>query len=776
MSLTADPPAGSFSNLLLDGLPPLREPGFWNGIARGYIPGDKLLIDSSLKLHKSAAEEIDPVTYEVVRYSLMNINVEHNALLQKLAVSQVVILSRDYQTAMLTDDGEVLFVGPGVQYFANTASLCVQYTLENRSANPGIKPGDMFMINDAFVGAPHQMDTCIAAPVFVGDELFCWVTNTLHYQDIGGTVPGSFCHDATDAFHEGLHWPPIKIVEGGRLRDDVEQLFQRQSRFPAIIGMDLRAAIAADENARKKIITLVERYGADVVKGVMQGTLKAGEDLFVERLSSIPDGRWSHRFYTEGALPGERSVSTLQINLTKIGDRIIVDNRGTDPQVGSINMTFGPLAGSVLGGMMGQMVADLGGAYGGAYRRVEFRPEPGTILCSDYPAAISPTPFTAINTVNAVAIATAKMMSCGNEETAKLILGPQFTHPAGSTGLAGLTTSGEQFVVAGGEMMLGSFGGSPSRDGLDFGGHWWIPSGIGPNVEDLEAFNPIVYLYRRALTPGLDGAGRHRGGLGFVYAMALRGIAGGIVLYTMGESFTKGPGLLGGTPGSRATVKVNHGGRVFEEMAAGRFDTEIDAYGGTVEELPWKTQGHPLTDGDVLEGLFPSVAGYGDPLLREPEAVLTDIVEHGLTEEAAARVYGVVIENGLVLADATAAKRLELRRERLGGREPGEPVAPPPGAQAVGDVLRIVDGRWWSNGADLGPVDGNYKSGTVLVERPVRLAGPEFEAPDTEQADRMLIREYFCPVTGYLIESELSLAEHEPLQDIQIRPFGSDRG
>lgn len=769
MSLTAEPTIDS-----LDALPEVREPGFWDGVSRGYIPEAELRIDPSLKLHKSVADQIDPVTYEVIRYSLLNINVEHNALLQKLAVSQVVILSRDYQTAMLTEDGEVLFVGPGVQYFANTASLCVQYTLENRSANPGIKPGDMFLISDAFIGAPHQMDCCVAAPVFVDDELFCWVTNTLHYQDVGGTVPGSFCHDATEAFQEGLHWPPMKIVEAGRLRDDVEQLFQRQSRFPAIVGMDLRAAIAADENARKKIVALVERYGADVVKGVMQGTLEAGEELFVERLRSIPDGRWSHRFYTEGALPGERTVATLQVNLTKAGDRIIVDNRGTDPQAGSISMTFGPFAGSVLAGIMGQVVADLGGAYGGAYRRVEFRPEPGTILCADYPAAISPTPFTAINTINAVGIATAKMLSCGDEETRKLILGPQFTHPGGSMGLAGLTTSGEQFVVAGGEMMLGSFGGSPTRDGLDFGGHWWIPSGIGPNIEDLEAFNPIVYLYRRALQPGLDGAGRRRGGLGFVYAMALHGVQGGMVLYTMGESFSKGAGLLGAPPGGRATVKINHGGSVFADLAAGRFETDIDAYGGTVEELPWKTQGHPLSDGDVLEGVFSSVAGYGDPLLREPELVLGDIVEHGLSDEAAQRVYGVVVEKGAVLADLTDAKRRELRRERLGGAEPADPVAPPAGATAVGDVLHIVGGHWWSNGADLGPVGENYKTATVVVERPIRIAGPEFEAPDTEQADRVVLRDYICPVTGYIIESEIALAEHEPLHDIEIRPTGSD--
>jgi N-methylhydantoinase B len=302
---------------LLDDLPEVRDPAFWDGTQQSYIPGPELKIDPSLKLHRSFARDIDPVTYELIRYSLLNINLEHTALLQKLAVSQLVILSRDYQCAMLTEDAEIVLVGPCIQFFAKLAGLGVQYVLEHRAKNPGIAPGDIFFTNDCYIGASHQQDGSLLAPVFVGDELFCWVTNTLHYQDVGGGSVGSFCHDASDAWQDPPHWPPVKMVERGQLREDIERLFVRQSRFPAVVGMDLRAAIAAIEFVRGKMTELVARYGADVVKGVMRGMLDAGERLFVERLRAIPNGRWSHRFYSEGAKPGDKSIYTLQVNITK---------------------------------------------------------------------------------------------------------------------------------------------------------------------------------------------------------------------------------------------------------------------------------------------------------------------------------------------------------------------------------------------------------------------------------------------------------------------------
>ena len=224
---------------LLDELPRSRDRTFWDGVKQLH-PRARPRSRSLAKVASARCATIDPITYELIRYSLININLEHTALIQKLAVSQLVILSRDYQSAMLTEDGEIVLVGPCIQFFAKLAALGAQYVLEHRSRNPGIAPGDMFFTNDCFIGASHQMDGSLVAPVFIGDELFCWITNTLHYQDVGGGSVGSWCHDAEDAWHDPPHWPPVKIVERGLLRNDIEGLFLRQSRLPLTVGMDLR--------------------------------------------------------------------------------------------------------------------------------------------------------------------------------------------------------------------------------------------------------------------------------------------------------------------------------------------------------------------------------------------------------------------------------------------------------------------------------------------------------------------------------------------------------
>jgi N-methylhydantoinase B len=742
--------------------------GFWDGVAHSYIPPAELRIGGGLALHREVSEEVDPVTHEVIRYALLQVNLEHSALIQRLCVSPIVMLTRDFQTTLLTEDGELVFLGPNLQYFSNCHSLTVKWTLEHRSDNPGIGPGDVFLSNDPFVGAPHQPDTALMAPVFVEGELFCWVANSLHYSDVGGSIPGSFCIDAQDTWAEPMSWPPVKLVEGGRVRREIEELFARQSRLPHALVMDLHAALAAIGAAQRKIEALVARYGAAVVKAVMRRTVDASEAAFAQRLAQIPEGRWSHRAFTEAAVPGDRGIYAYQINVTKSGGRLIVDNRGTDPQAGSINVTYAAFAGAVLAAITQQMTADLAGAYGGVYRLIEFRPQPGLLNCADFPAAVSPSgAFTTEMQLNIAGIVVAKMLGCAAAEVRDLALGPCIPHFYGTV-QGGADARGNIFIFPNTDGMMGSLGGMPNRDGIDVGGHYWIPDGIASNCEDLESQYPLLILSRRLLPAGADGAGRRRGGLGFVETTIPHGaLAFQLALYS-NESFTKAQGLFGGNPGSRASLRVRRGTDVAEQLAAGGVPVSIDDLDGEEEAAGFKAAPLNMGAADVWEWVSPTTAGYGDPLLREPESVLADAVAIGLSEEVAERVYGVVISAGRVDAEATSQRRRTLRSERLDGRNAGEPSDPPNGALRVGDLLHVVDGRWWCSGADLGPVSGNYREQCVIRETPVRMVAPEFDAHDVEMADQIVLREYLCPVTGYRIDAELARVGDPLLHDISL--------
>jgi N-methylhydantoinase B len=504
------------------------------------------------------------------------------------------------------------------------------------------------------------------------------------------------------------------------------------------------------------------------VKAVMLRTLDAGEALFAQRLEQIPDGTWSHRAYTEAAVPGDRNIYAYQINLTKSGGRLIVDNHGTDPQAGSINVTYAAFAGAVLAAITQQMASDLSGAYGGVYRRVDIRPEPGLLNCADFPAAVSPSgAFTTEMQLDAAAIVVAKMLACATGEVRELALGPCIPHFYSNI-VGGLDAAGNPFIFPNTNGMIGALGGMPARDGVDSGGHFWIPDGIANNSEDVEAQYPLLVLSRRLLAGGADGAGRHRGGLGFVETTTIRDALGAQIPIHANEAFTKGQGVLGGNPGSRASFRVKHGTDVGPRLAAGDVPTAIDALAGDEQPVVFKGAPVDVGPGDVWEWTSPTAAGHGDPLRREPAAVLDDVAALRLDLATAQRVYGVLIADGAVDELGTRTRREVLRRERLGGATPGDEVAPPPGARPVGDVLHVVDGRWWSNGADLGPVSANYRQGCALRETPARQIGPEFEADDVEMADMMVLREYLCPVTGYRIDAEIARAGEPLLHDLRL--------
>lgn len=743
----------------------------WDGIQRSYMPPETLCIDPSLRLFEARAGQVDPITFEVVRNALISANFEHGALLEKLCVSPVLLFGRDFQTSLLSANGELACMGPNIQYFGNSASRTAQWTLERRSANPGIRPGDMFFNNDAYVGSPHQNDCVLLAPVFVGDELFAWVSNIIHHVDVGGSVPKQHS-GATEVWQEAPLFPSFKLVENRVPREDLIAMFIRQSRLPLMIECDLRAAIAACEATRGKIEAMVERYGAQTVASVLAGALDAGERLFRDRLGTIPDGRWSHRVYTEAAVPGDRGVYCYQTNITKRGDRLIVDNGGTDPQVGAISLTFGPYSGAVFAALTSQMAADLAGVYGGVYRCVEFDLEPGLLSSPNHPAPIS---YTGANPVGsciyAATIAVGKMLSCSADPDVRaLALGPTIPH---------FYTNGLEFDRPGGGLdlfssldgMFGSLGAMPDRDGVAAGGHSWIPESVAPNIENYEHQSPLLFLYRRYLDGGAEGAGRTRGGLGVEQAFAQHGVEAGRASSHMNESFAKSQGQWGGNPGSRSFFRIHRGVGLAQRFAGGDIPERSEEIGGSVTALAYKGPSEPLGPDDVIEWATPTTGGWGDPLSRDPARVAADVASGDFTGENVARVYGVVLTEGEVDGEATAALRCRMRGDRMGRAPLRDPA--PHGSEccghAVGDALVITDGHWNCRcGEALGPATANYKDGALFREMTAQQVAPEYLSEDPEMADQVMLREWLCPGCGVRIDTELVRRGDPVLHDVMI--------
>jgi N-methylhydantoinase B len=216
----------------------------WDGKAYPYKPRPDIPIGGGLTLHTEVADELDPISFEVLSNRMWNLNEEHADTIQRVSGSPVVVENYDFNTCIQIESGEPFLFAPYIQYFTGAAELIIKYTLENRSENPGIEPGDIFICNDTLIAGSHQMDIAVYAPVFIDGKLFCWVFNACHSRDVGGVEPGGFCIQAPNHYYEAPSLRAVKVADSKGIRSDIEDTFLRFSRIPDMLALELRSQIA----------------------------------------------------------------------------------------------------------------------------------------------------------------------------------------------------------------------------------------------------------------------------------------------------------------------------------------------------------------------------------------------------------------------------------------------------------------------------------------------------------------------------------------------------
>jgi N-methylhydantoinase B len=688
----------------------------------------------------------------------------------------------------MTNRGDFVYFGPYLQFHAGMQDMQVKWILENRSQNPGIRDGDMFLSNDPWVGTCHQNDVMLCCPVFHGDELFCWVANTLHFVDLGGTTAGGWNPVAKSVFDEPTPLPPIKIMEGGKIRRDVEEDFKRRSRAPQSVALDLRAVIAGNTVARARILDLIEKYGAPTVGVVLDRILDDSERIFLEALTDIPDGTWSERGYLEVANPGERRVYKGELHVRKKGDRLTFSNRGTDPQVGAINITFAAWRGGILSVVGPFFCSNLLYAIGGPLRHMDFEPTPGTITTASYPASVA----------NGGAIGTEFSISLANNCLAKIAhttpkLRRHYTANNGMTQVAVISASGndqrgDPFMNVFLDAYASPIGGYSFRDGLATAGVYWGPKQTAPNVEHAEMVMPILYLHRREV-PNSGGLGRFTGGatLGLAFTAhktdrLVHQVA------ACGVSHPTALGLAGGYPGPPSVLKfrrmTSNRRSSVEALKAPDAVCSLDLSVAETRRLAPKEFNLIQEPGDVCEMIVAGAAGYGDPLDRDPNAVLADVVngdyEQGFAGEAFA-VKFVVRPSGELTIDqpATAALRDQVRLDRLRHAAAAERPAPHVAIDEIvlelSDHLAVARDKsggffYFSTIADraLAPLSESYKAACRRINLDLTAVNPLIGDPHEFIDDNLQFRLFVCPFTGVLIETEIARSVDPPLLDVMI--------
>jgi N-methylhydantoinase B len=746
----------------------------WDGSHYPYIPPRDLRISKRLKLHEDADRTVDPVTHEVLRHALWNVNTEHGNTIMKISGSPICAYGHDFNPCILDERGDFVFFGPFLQYLSAAVGSAVKWTLEYRSEDPGIAEGDMWLCNDPWIGATHQSDVAVMAPVYWRGRLFCWVANTLHQWDLGGTAPGGFNPFAQDVFWESPCIPPVRIVEGDVLRTDIEEMYLRSSRMPDLVRLDLRAEVTGCRIARDRVLELIRRYGAGAVKATMRKLQDDSEAAFLRRLDTIPDGTWTEEGWMEVALPGDRGLYKNRLTLIKEGSRLIFSNEGSAPQGGTLSGTFAGWKGAVVSMLASQMLFDQMFVIEGALRHCEFRAVPGTITCATRPAAVSGSPaLTLLQSIGLGGLVISKMLATSSDEALRSEVQScmgVLSFPINA--IQGTDQRGNPFS----SFLLDPVGAALSayswRDGQDTGGWPWDLQSTMPNVEDTELFYPMLYLWRKE-QPDSGGAGRFRGGNGAELALIPHG-TDGINMFTItSEVAVPGPGIFGGYPSSTnlyALVRgANAGGRI---AASGRMPGSMSELPGEVDWVPAKSFDRRPGAEDVWVFAWAGSSGYGDPIQRDPQMVADDVAAGRVSAEWAKRTYGVVLtRTGAVHEARTAARRAAIRRERLGGAEPRKVErvreAGAGAAQRLTEYLEVADGHVRSvpSGRSLGPVAENYKLRLLARDLPLTAANPNVRAPAIYTDQTVVFRQFVDPDTGTLVATELVVDDAPPQHD-----------
>ena len=695
---------------------------------------------------------VEPVTFEVLWHKLMQLAEEMGITYFRTTGSHVVITGTDASSAIMTPEGEAVAVGPYIVTQANVLPLIVRSTIEGCSENPGIGPGDIFICNDPYAGAIHQPDIATVMPIYDGGELIAWLGTSGHQVDNGGMEPGGFSVGATEIHQEGLRIPPVKIVEGSVLREDILHWIDNQVRDP-LVALDVRAQVATLTVGARRMDEMRERYGSEALTGTMAAILDYAEERFAERLRSLPDGVWRQTQYIDHD-GHEPNIYLIECAMTKQGDRLIVDFAGTSANAaGIINATYAGLNAGVLSAVCILLAFDIPWN-SGIRRRIDVRAAPGTINNAAYPAPVT------MATISATIVTIDAVWSCLSQMLLESDLALEAMANWSGSSLApiftGVTKGGEPFAHTEMSHFGGGGGARIYRDGVDSAGIVFNTTPNIPNIETNEQDFPVLYLFRRQITDS-GGPGRFRGGMSGELAYIPHKAGGhmdGLFAGT-GSYMPNAIGLAGGLPGSSVRVLRVVGSDVPERIRRDEpLPMRLEDAGGSLEVLEPKHPRTPLGPSDIWYHSWQSGAGYGDPLDRDPTAVLRDVLDLAVSPDVARDVYGVVVD-GAVDERATEARRSEIRRERLGA-EP-RPPSPREGGRHVGDCLTVDDdGSTWCRrcGEALGHGGARgAREAALVLEGPLDPAGP-YRGED--YGDRgFRLRRFVCPGCAAQLHADL---------------------
>jgi N-methylhydantoinase B len=468
-----------------------------------------------------------------------------------------------------------------------------------------MKPGDVFITNDPWLGTGHLFDYVMMTPVFLSKKPVAIFASTCHVIDVGGVGMSA---RANSSFEEGTLIPHLKLRKAGVINEELLSIILANSRNPIEVRGDLLSLVSANDTGARRLIDMMSEFGLKDIDRLAEHILTQSERATREAIRALPEGEWSYRM----PLDGYESGIVLTPKLTIKAGKITIDYSGSSPaSIYGINSprTY-THAYSVFG--LKAVIAPHVPNNIGSLSCFDLITEPGT--CVD---PIRPSPVTARHVIGQM-LADA-VFGC----LAQALPGKVQAESAGSIWILALSSAHEKVSAKETEgaqrfqvtnVGLGGIGGRPGKDGLSTTA---FPSGIGAiPVEITEAQCPL-YFKRKQYLPDSGGAGEFRGGLGQIIEIANREKAPFVIAAaTFDRIRNPAQGREGGSPGRKGKAHLGSGPQL-------------------------KDKGnHVVPAGDSLILELPGGGGFGPAQSRSSEAIKTDIAAELVSAAAAEHDYG----------------------------------------------------------------------------------------------------------------------------------------
>ncbi len=576
---------------------------------------------------------LDPVTLEVIRNALPAIANEMAADLQRTSYNMMIYEVRDFCTALINPDGELIAqnVG-GVSHFVADLGIVITDGVK-RYGKDGFRPGDVVITNHQAVAGQHLNNVVIYMPYFHKGELLLFAMVRAHWIDVGGMSTGFGAGPTVaDPWMEGLQLDQLKIYEAGRRNETLYRVLKDNIRFPESSLGDMKSQMAACQLAVRRMDELFGKYGKRTILAAIAQIFDETERKCRNVVGRLKDGVYEAESFIDddGVARGERVPIHVKVTIAR-GAMTIDLSRTSAERKAAINSRT--LAGARVA--YKALTGPLEPVNEGSFRALEVIIPEGNIMMARYPAPMSGWSAIVPTVVDTIVKALAGAM-------------PDRV-PAGHHGLLGGAVvffglhpkTRRRFIVQ--SLEGGGWGGRPGEDGES--GTVSVCQGDVRNgsIEGIELKCPVL-VESRGLRTDSGGAGKFRGGLGI--DMRVRNLVEGRWNFEQTRRSQCPPwGLWGGQPGGYGDYLLRlPGERDFRSMAASHHPVPVDA------EVIVRTGGG---------------GGFGDPLDRDPAAVRRDVIEEFVSREAAAAHYGVVLRDDLTLdTAATAARRNALRSHR----------------------------------------------------------------------------------------------------------------